>query len=345
MCIILYHPSGAELPDKNTLKRCFEKNDDGAGFMKYYAEGLRLWKGFMTWREFWHAYRTEQFQIEDDFAIHFRFATSGAVVKGTCHPFPISDDFRLLHKTKFKPCEGLQEAVMHNGVFGKGKWGMSDTMIFVGEKLYPKIEFLTEQTMIDKIEKDTVGSKLLIFWRGYTVMTGHWNEDKDTGIFYSNYGWKEYKRYNYDWRKDRGYGGAYSNEDYRDSWAWNSSEGVTYRIPNNRGIECPFCEDEEDSWGLKFSTSGISTITTCLNCGCIFYRDTWEVLTWDEDIFKTYSIAWKYDQFYKKQDVKKKDNEEKCSRCGANVLSGIVIFDDTIYPEGRWFCTTCDRYF
>lgn len=33
MCIIVYKPEGATMPSTDTLRRCFEENPDGAGFM------------------------------------------------------------------------------------------------------------------------------------------------------------------------------------------------------------------------------------------------------------------------------------------------------------------------
>lgn len=33
MCIIVCKPEGAAMPSTDTLRRCFEENPDGAGFM------------------------------------------------------------------------------------------------------------------------------------------------------------------------------------------------------------------------------------------------------------------------------------------------------------------------
>jgi hypothetical protein len=47
MCIIVYKPKGKKLPKYETLKTCFENNNNGAGFM-YVENGIVIIKkGYM----------------------------------------------------------------------------------------------------------------------------------------------------------------------------------------------------------------------------------------------------------------------------------------------------------
>lgn len=47
MCIIIVKNSRMDLPDKEILKRCWNKNPHGAGFMYNYNDVVIIKKGFM----------------------------------------------------------------------------------------------------------------------------------------------------------------------------------------------------------------------------------------------------------------------------------------------------------
>ena len=47
MCVIIVKNSRMDLPDKEILKRCWNKNHYGAGFMYNYNDVVIIKKGFM----------------------------------------------------------------------------------------------------------------------------------------------------------------------------------------------------------------------------------------------------------------------------------------------------------
>ena len=69
MCIILYHPNGAELPSKDDLENCWDQNSDGAGLVVDKGGVARIHKGFMTWEKFWAGYNNERLKKDDAFAV------------------------------------------------------------------------------------------------------------------------------------------------------------------------------------------------------------------------------------------------------------------------------------
>lgn len=380
MCIIIYHPRGVELPEKEVLERCWKENNDGAGFVIKRKEGLRLWKGFMNWQDFWAAYRTERLKKEDDFAIHFRWATSGGIGKGKCHPFPIVEDISKLTQLKFKPKEGLQEVVMHNGVLGKGKYGLSDTMIFVKTELAEKVNFLNDKVLLESLEKATVGNKLLFFWRGKVIKTGTWFEDEKTGLSYSNKGYKEvtYNCYGETWCQ-------WWEDEY-----WKRRGKVDEKeVDHLRSVlDCPQCEMSGVA-NVDFSVSRCFDRITCLDCGCLFNLKG-DILGFNETLWEEYTKRYKErniesliccpycgEQGSSKEDpiedsqdritcsicncsfnskgiifssslkeVEKRVHEvlvenEVCEVCGASEVNGSVMFDES---SDGYFCLTCNCY-
>lgn len=187
MCIILYKPKGAALPNKETLEICFANNDDGAG-LTVIQKNSRSRKGFMDFKALWSAYRNECFNVNSEFAIHFRLATAGDISKGNCHPFPIVNNVRELRQKKFRS----NQTVMHNGILGWGSHSLSDTMLYIKDELYLLRNHLKNPGTVKYIRRETIGSKLLIIDHGKVTLTGGWITDKNTGIKYSNNGYKRY---------------------------------------------------------------------------------------------------------------------------------------------------------
>ena len=267
MCIILYHPKGAKLPSKETLEQCWEKNKDGAGQMKVEDGWIRIWKGFMSFNDLWQAYRTECFTESDEFVLHFRLATAGGVAKGNCHPFPLSADRRLLKKLKFRQRDGVQSSIMHNGILGKGEGDLSDTMVYVRDKLSD-----ANGNIKTALNEATLGNKFLVFSQNEVVKHGHWNTDEKTGIWYSNYGWKK-------WEPKSGYGyHATRDQDYEHS-DWYSS----WRAKNVRNeITCPVCVTTGKSFILFSGVSQITGETLCYTCGVRFKEPTGKVVGFND---------------------------------------------------------------
>ena len=74
MCIIIAKDKGVKLPNKKTMKHCFDTNPDGAGLMFVRPRGklVTVDKGYMTWEAFYRAVRSYKFTKDDVVALHFR---------------------------------------------------------------------------------------------------------------------------------------------------------------------------------------------------------------------------------------------------------------------------------
>lgn len=185
MCIAIVKRAGAKMPKKEVLKRCFEKNPDGAGFAWFNGKAWEWRKGLMTFNEFWEALQCWDFTEADTVFMHFRWGTSGKVkgagAEGFTHPFPVSSkDDRL------KAARGRSgHIVMHNGVIGAGTKNLSDTMLYVKGRLFKRLPRLSIKSTLDKISRETTGSRLAIGLPGGRIkFTGNWIEDED-GVMYS----------------------------------------------------------------------------------------------------------------------------------------------------------------
>ncbi len=98
MCVIVYKRADQEI-DKATLKQCWTKNSDGAGFMLSTSRKLLVIKGLMTFKKFYESYRIYTTMYpKSDIVIHFRIGTHGYTGGPTMtHPFLIGDDMAVVH--------------------------------------------------------------------------------------------------------------------------------------------------------------------------------------------------------------------------------------------------------
>ena len=188
MCIAILSENGVELPNKETLKLCFTNNPDGAGYAVLLS--TKEWeckKGFMSWKSFWKSFRKENYTKEDTVVIHFRIGTSGKQKHPDCtHPFPITDNEEDLILHNFK-CNNI---TMHNGTCGRGEGTLSDTMVAIINYIEPLMPYIENDKIINIIQK-CIGStsRWFIAKQDSYWMIGDWEEEKETGIWYSNKGY------------------------------------------------------------------------------------------------------------------------------------------------------------
>ena len=343
MCIICYHPVGAELPDQATLKRCWEKNDDGAGFMWRRNDRVRVRKGFMSWGEFWAAYTNEVPKESDEFALHFRVSTAGGVEKGNCHPFPFDNNVNRLKATKWKS----ERAIMHNGILGKGEGSLSDTMLWIINEGYYLREVLGDQDVLDYLEKYMKGSKLMMFFDNQFVSTGYWYEDDKTGMCYSNWGYKDYERKDVV-TYDRG--GAYGRDDHS-AWyeKWNGWGSPLYtskkKDAHSNILCCVGCYARKNN----LSYSAIFEEITCLVCGCKFDYEG-EIIEWRANAWKDgWREVERLEREAKMKDMVENEDgvfiidENEKIRCGdCNAIEGDYLVWDEM--QSKWYCLSCAKY-
>ena len=121
------------MPSTDTLRRCFEENPDGAGFMWPERGRVQFRKGFMGWGDLESALSSELPRDARGLpvALHFRIATHGRVKPGCCHPFAVCKDYRAMRAESTSAAAGF----MHNGTLA----GL-DTSPDVSDKVNIKID-------------------------------------------------------------------------------------------------------------------------------------------------------------------------------------------------------------
>ena len=195
MCIICVKPSNVEFPAKSIMKTCFENNPDGAGFAFPKDGEVQIYKGFMSFKKFWRAFRRFELDKSVPVVFHFRIATSAGINRPCTHPFPVTQDYKSLQALT---CT-TDMAIAHNGVLSNvtPTKTLSDTMVFIRDYLSQvKDEILqSEQTRV-AIEKFTAGSKFAVLnGDGDLLMMGSgWIQEK--GLYFSNDTF-EYRRFNW----------------------------------------------------------------------------------------------------------------------------------------------------
>ncbi|MHA2063938.1 MAG: hypothetical protein ACXABY_06090 [Candidatus Thorarchaeota archaeon] len=133
MCIAVYKEEGQPVQKKKMYKRCFKKNNDGAGFA-WWNKDKQVWvvkKGLMSFKAFWRTFNRDNNKLnfkEKQLLVHFRVGTSGNRKGPDCtHPFPVTKDLEEMRQLHFE----TPNLVAHNGVIGPGFGTASDTMIGV----------------------------------------------------------------------------------------------------------------------------------------------------------------------------------------------------------------------
>lgn len=199
MCVIVYKPIGQNDPSVSLLKKCFEINPDGAGYMLPLNNKVVIRKGFMTFEEFKNDYYNyivkKQIDVKNTpIVYHFRITTQGGVKRELCHPYPICDTYEDMRK-----CISTSDiALAHNGIISLTSQhsyyrreipNYNDTMTFIkdyaslliGNNLY----FASQKSTCLLLERLINGSRLAIMNKlGYVKLIGEFY--KHDGLFFSN---------------------------------------------------------------------------------------------------------------------------------------------------------------
>lgn len=190
MCILALKPAGVLAPSAEKLKNMFENNPDGGGVAWVQNGQIVIKKGIFDFEKFKKI--VSNIPVESVAIIHCRIATSGGITEELCHPFPLTNDLKMMRTTSQK-FEGF--AVGHNGIFDGLKIAKdnSDTTAFIANVLYP-LQTLKEKaggSILDADLKPIVdvlvkGSKVAIVnEKNQFQLYGEFN--MCDGIYYSNY--------------------------------------------------------------------------------------------------------------------------------------------------------------
>lgn len=200
MCIIAAKPRGIDMPSKETIRRMWYNNPDGAGIMYSADDKVIIHKGFMKLSDF--EAELEKLRKTVDLkkagvVMHFRITTHGGTRPENCHPFPISMKLSRLRQTRLTTSIG----VAHNGMISvtpRDKT-ISDTMEYIASQLYPLYKamptFYENEYAMQLIQNAITSRMAFLLPDGKIYTTGDFIEDN--GMIYSNtsYKWERWSRW------------------------------------------------------------------------------------------------------------------------------------------------------
>lgn len=219
MCVIIRKPKGIEVSER-VLRKCWEHNSNGAGFMYSEKGSLVVVKGLMKFQEFLKAYQDHN-PIEKEVIIHFRLASHGKIVPEQTHPFVVGKSLGLVHNgiitfVEETTTECDDDAYLDMYPYGKqpkkASWlhinekPESDTIEFrktVLEKLptgFEKNEGI--KFLLDEFLKQHYSVVILMDEKGEVTMLGDTSSGQEkNGCWFSNMSWnieaiKPFKLYN-----------------------------------------------------------------------------------------------------------------------------------------------------
>ena len=194
MCIIAAKPAGVKMPDKDTIRRMWYANRDGAGIM-YAAQGkVTIEKGFMKLTDFEAALERLSTRYELDalpLVMHFRITTHGGTKPSNCHPFPLTRSIKNLQALKAYSAMGIA----HNGIIPiRPRNGISDTMEYIATQLAPLASALPGFTgnpyALELIENAIQSKMCFLSDKGEITTVGDFINE--SGVLYSNSSYKAY---------------------------------------------------------------------------------------------------------------------------------------------------------
>lgn len=220
MCIAILNT--ANLIDKNTLKTCWNNNNDGAGLLYPERNKVHVFKELKSFKVFYREYVSVRNRLpEANILIHFRISTHGKVNETNCHPFLVNEKLGFIH----------------NGIINSEHLPISpdfsDTYLF-NQIILKKLpaNFIDSEAVLSLLEKYIGYSKIIFLdsknnWQILNENSGIWNGEN----WYSN---SSYIPYVYTAPKVP----LYSKNDYLGKYdSWNIPE---YK---HEAIYCDCCNE------------------------------------------------------------------------------------------------------
>ena len=201
MCIIIVKTKTQKKPSIERLKKAYNYNSDGGGFMYVDNNKVVIDKGYMDVNSFIDRYK-ELCKKYNDFknkslVIHCRISTSGQVKKEYTHPYPLCNDYKNMKKT-YNICD---VGVAHNGVikdYTPKTSKINDTMLFIHDYLFKMYKYgvLFNQSILNNISGFTSSKFAILTSDDNLYMIGDFIHDKQ---YYSNDTYKDYFYNKYDY--------------------------------------------------------------------------------------------------------------------------------------------------
>ena len=214
MCVCVWKPYGVRVT-KDNMRKCFDNNPDGAGYMWAENGEVVIRKGFFVFKKFWAALCNDIGHInrqKSGIAIHFRISSSGTVDAQNCHPHPVNKQLAFIHNgilpLLVPPASKVSDSVIFASTILQdmpSKWYLKHNLKLLVELAigtYNKIVFLDGEGKVTILHEDA----------------GEWVE----GVWYSNSHWKYSFRSTYNNGSFNTYTGAANNP-----WERNDDHSIT----------------------------------------------------------------------------------------------------------------------
>lgn len=271
MCVAIYKPANIAAPSIDVLKQCWDANPDGAGLAwrsddKY---PIHIEKGFMSWKEFESYWKSAAIgKYDGDLFIHFRITTHGGTSDGNTHPFPISNNDKVLKSLSLS----CNHVMMHNGMLPvtPDNKSISDTMML--SKLIARGGFEKNTPQLMDLLEELIGTnKIAMMDSDDVYLIGDWK--LIDGVYYSNTYW-QYKSVIATQWDNYGYGAYSKSSDKRASDCVSASDEDYYEfIPTQE--ECRDLKAEICPWcGQSKTIDEYNDCWICYDCGVAFLKDT-----------------------------------------------------------------------
>jgi glutamine amidotransferase len=185
MCIIVAIPQGKAV-SKSTLKRCWDNNPHGGGFMYTNGNKVVVHKEMASFKKYWKAYSSAKETTNSPMVCHFRISTHGKINETNCHPFLVSKNLGFVHN-----------GIIYNAPKSEN---FSDTYMF-NEAILKHLptNFLNNTAHVSLIANYIgTGSKLAFLnLKGEITIINEKAGVWDDGVWYSNSGYKAYNYFDY----------------------------------------------------------------------------------------------------------------------------------------------------
>lgn len=187
MCIICASPSGVRQPSLSQIRTMFANNPHGAGYMAARNGKVIIHKGFMDIESYLDALKSENFTAEDSVVYHFRISTQAGVCPEMTHPFPLSNQLKLMRELDLACPVG----VAHNGIIrmtsDPEETTYSDTALFITRylrRLLRRPTQLRNQAFMDTIYAMAQSKFAIMDGTGYIATVGPFRNVN--GLLFSN---------------------------------------------------------------------------------------------------------------------------------------------------------------
>jgi predicted glutamine amidotransferase len=206
MCIIASIKSNQQI-SKSTLKRCWNNNPHGGGFMFTDGKKIHVYKEMSSFKRYYNTFLEKRQQYpESNFVCHFRISTHGKINDTNCHPFKVNDKLGFVH----------------NGIIRNAPVSAeySDTYMFNVTILQTLPSNFTSNVAMLTLIKEYIGSGSKLCFLSADNKLTYVNESAgqydENGVWFSNGGYKEVKYYDAGGVRVGSYGQTWGN-DYKPS--------------------------------------------------------------------------------------------------------------------------------